>query len=197
MLPEFSLRASFVNLFWDRYEEEVYVQFSIGQSVVHPAHGAGEIVDIEEMELVSGFKKYYVIEFIGKRLTMRVPVKRVEDLGMRKVMSYKRYQKVIKTLRSLPGQLPKNFKERRHKVAEMINSGLPVKIAEAIRELTWRRRESHLTKSDTELLLEGRERLIAEMALAADVELIKASHEVDEALSESVEAKESTIQAAA
>lgn len=173
------------------------MQFSIGQSVVHPAHGAGEIVDIEEMELVSGFKKYYVIEFIGKRLTMRVPMQRVEDLGMREVMSRKRYHKVLKTLRSLPGQLPKNFKERRHTVAGMINSGLPVKLAEAIRELTWRRRESHLTKSDSELLLEGRERLIAEMALATEVELTQARYEIDEALSESIGAKESTIQAAA
>lgn len=166
------------------------MQFSVGQNIVHPAHGAGEIVDIENQELVSGFKKYYVIEFTGKRLTLRVPTRRVEDLGMREVMSRQRSDRVFKTLREIPGQLPQNFKERRHMVADMINSGSPSKLAEAVRELTWRRYNAHLTKSDTELLAEGRERLITEVALAMDADLIEARQHIDDALAEAVQAKE-------
>ncbi len=164
--------------------------FSVGENVVHPSHGAGQIVGIEKQELVSGFHQYYVIEFVGKRLTIRVPERRVADLGMRNVMSSTRYQAVLSTLRSLPGQLPKNFKERRQVVSEMINSGVPKRIAEAVRDLTWRRRAAHLTKSDSELLGEGRERLIAEMSLSKECNIAEARFELDDALSEAVAAKE-------
>ncbi|MCB0113148.1 MAG: CarD family transcriptional regulator [Caldilineaceae bacterium] len=165
------------------------MQFAVGENVVHPSHGAGQIIDIEKQELVSGFHQYYVIEFAGKRLTIRVPERRVKDLGMRNVMSQKRYETVLNTLRSLPGQLPKNFKERRQVVAEMINSGVPKRIAEAVRDLTWRRRAAHLTKADSEQLSEGRERLIAEMSLARECEMAEARLEIDEALSTAVAAK--------
>lgn len=173
------------------------MEFAIGQNIVHPAHGAGEIVDIEEMELVSGFNKYYVIEFIGKRLVMRVPTQRVEELGMREVMSKKRFQRVLKVLRDIEGKLPKNFKERRRMVADLINSGLPAKIAEAVRELTWRRKAAHLTKSDMELLSEGRERLIAEIALAIDTDLSEARQRIDDVLSEAVQSKSAKMEMAA
>ncbi len=169
--------------------------FSIGENIVHPSHGAGQIVGIEKQELVSGFHQYYVIEFVGKRLTIRVPERRVEDLGMRNVMSRVRYQAVLETLRSLPDQLPKNFKERRQAVAEMINSGVPKRIAEAVRDLTWRRRAAHLTKSDSELLGEGRERLIAEMALANECDVTEVRLEIDEALSTAVAAQEERLAA--
>lgn len=164
------------------------MEFAVGQNVVHPAHGAGEIIDIENIELVTGFNKYYVIEFVGKRLTVRIPTKRVADLGIREVMSDSRMDRVLNTLRSLPNQLPQNFKERRHAVEALINSGFPVKIAEAVRELTWRRKSAHLTKADTELLSEGRERLITELALAADIDLPHARQQIDAALAESVQA---------
>lgn len=171
------------------------MQFAIGENVVHPSHGAGQITGIEQQELVSGFHQYYVIEFIGKRLTIRVPERRVKDLGMRNVMSQKRYLAVLETLRSLPGQLPKNFKERRQAVTEMINSGVPKRIAEAVRDLTWRRRTAHLTKSDSELLGEGRERLIAEMALANQSGIVEARLEIDDALSTAVADKAKSVAA--
>lgn len=169
------------------------MQFSVGQNVVHPAHGAGEIVDVEHQELVEGFKHYYVIEFVGKKLTMRIPVRRTDDVGVREVMSKSRFDRVMDTLRAIPGQLPKNFKKRRKKVEEMIQSGYPTTIAEAIRELTWRKRDAHLTKSDTELLSQGRDMLVTEIALATDKELSQVRKEIDQALAEAVQAKRAAL----
>ena len=110
------------------------MKYSIGESVVHPAHGAGEIVKVEEQELVSGFKRYYVIEFLAKRLTMRVPIHKTDDLGIRAVMNGARLEQVFKTLRKLPTELPSNFKQRRQHVENLIRSGYPTKIAEAADE---------------------------------------------------------------
>lgn len=42
--------------------------YAVGQNIIHPAHGAGEVVGIENQELVEGYKKYYVVNFEEKRI---------------------------------------------------------------------------------------------------------------------------------
>jgi CarD family transcriptional regulator len=173
------------------------MQFSIGECIVHPVHGAGEVVNIETRELDSESIECYVIEFKSKRLMLHVPVLRVQELGMRKVMSRKRIESVMQTLSGVPHQLPQNFQERRQKVLAMLNSGVPIQIAEVVRELTWRRTDNKLTQSDQELLVEGRDRLIAEVALATDTSRVEVRRQVDEALAEAVHTgqEESTLAA--
>ncbi|MEZ4657677.1 MAG: hypothetical protein R2911_08905 [Caldilineaceae bacterium] len=69
----------------------------------------------------------------------------------------------------------------------MIFSGAPVKIAEAVRELTWRGHEKNLNISDQKLLEQGREMLIDELCLAIDAEPATVSNTINEALTYSEE----------
>ena len=39
--------------------------FSVGDKVMHPKFGAGQITGEEHRELVDGFKHYYVIKVVG------------------------------------------------------------------------------------------------------------------------------------
>ncbi|MDX1521772.1 MAG: CarD family transcriptional regulator, partial [Anaerolineae bacterium] len=78
------------------------MEFAVGDQVVHPKHGAGEIVGVEQLELVEGFENYYVIEMEEKRLTVRVPFRKMEALNIRPVMSPSRLQKVLNTLHDAP-----------------------------------------------------------------------------------------------
>lgn len=56
-----------------------------------------------------------------------------------------------------------------------------------MRDLTWRRCQSHLTRKDTEYLTRGREWLAAEMALASDGEISEANKAIDAALAAGME----------
>lgn len=165
------------------------MDYTVGQTIVHPAHGAGEIVDIEHQELVEGFKRYYVIHFVDKQLTLRVPFRRTENAGLRQIMSDKKLKQVMATLRDLPEQLPKDFKARRKKLEALVFSGMPIKVAIAVRELTWRSEDKTLNTEDKRLLEHGRELLIQEIALATDNEPLAVQSEIDKALAASVEAK--------
>ncbi len=35
------------------------MEFSVGDTVVHPGHGCGQIVGPERLDLVEGFERYY------------------------------------------------------------------------------------------------------------------------------------------
>jgi CarD family transcriptional regulator len=142
------------------------MDFEVGDHVVHPAHGAGEIVQIEEEELATGFSRYYVVSFPDKRLTVRIPLSRSEELGLREVIGSKRVTEVMQMLNDSPESLPSDFKARRQLLEKWINTGRPVKLAQAVRDLAWRRTEKRLNKADTELFERAHQRLLQEMSLA-------------------------------
>lgn len=165
------------------------MQYSVGQNVVHPTHGTGEIVDITDEELVEGFKNYYVVEFATKKLTLRVPVRKTDDVGMRRVMTKSRLNRVLNRLQDISGQLPKHFRKRRQKVEEMIQSGRPGQIAEAVGELTWRKKEAKLNQTEKQLLSKGKEMLVTEIAMVTDSKIAEAKKRINKVLAEAVKAK--------
>lgn len=166
------------------------MQFSVGDKLMHPQYGPGEITAMENRELMEGFKHYYVIELIMDGSTLYVPMRKMDELGMRPVMSRVKLAQVLATLRSMPRRLSKDFKERQGRIREKLASARPIKLAEAVRDLTGRRRRSRLTKVDKALLNRGRELLAAEMAMVTGTDILYAHETIDAALG-SVIARES------
>ncbi len=165
------------------------MEFSVGDKVVHPHHGPGQITGVEHRELLDGKKRYYVIEIPSMQLTVRVPRHKVDHVGVRPAMSHAKVARVLDTLRSRPGQLPKDHKERQESVWEKIRTSRPILTAEAVRDLTWRSQYAHLTKKDSELLKRGQDYLAAEMALVSDSEVSEASAKIESALAVAMAAR--------
>ena len=160
--------------------------FIIGQSVIHPSHGAGTIVAFQEKELVKGFQRYYVIEFIHNRLTVHVPAPRIEQIGVRPVMPVARIAGVMETLESHPVDLPDEFRLRRNEIDKQIHSGYPKQVAAAVRDLLWRESAKYLTEADKEALAEARALLITELALALDQTWEHTEQSVDDAIAQAI-----------
>ena len=161
------------------------MKLSVGDRVVHPKHGAGKITGIEQLELVEGFENYYVIEIGDNGLVVRVPIRSREELGVRPVMSPSRLDHVLDTLHSAPRRLSTNFKTRQARIKEKLKSNRPVKIAEVIRDLAWRKQECRLSPTDARLLNHGQEILATEIALVTDGEITEARQMIKTALNDS------------
>ena len=48
--------------------------FKIGETVVYPKHGVGEIAKIENMEISNIKTSFYVVKMEQSKLTIRVPL---------------------------------------------------------------------------------------------------------------------------
>ena len=70
-------------------------QFKIGETVVYPKHGVGEVVKIETMEVASIKTNFYVVKMEQSKLTIRVPTDKLEQVGLRKVSSKKTIENVF------------------------------------------------------------------------------------------------------
>jgi CarD family transcriptional regulator len=158
------------------------MEYSVGDKVVHPHRGPGCIVEVERQEFLKEAKRYYVIDIAAQEMTVHIPVRRVDELGLRPAMGRIKINRVLDILRSQPHKLPGDYKERQADVWEKIKTGRPIPTAEAIRDLTWRGRHANLTKKDSELLRRGHDFLAAEMALVLDADLAEVNERIESAL---------------
>lgn len=158
------------------------MEFSVGDTVMYPRHGVGEITDIEHKELVEGFADYYVIDIPKKRMTVRVPIDKTDDLGIRPTMVPAKLDSVFVLLGSEPASLPNDNRKRQDQIRQILGSGVPLEVAEAVRDLVWRREQSHLTKADSDLLAWGEELLTSEIAMITNIDVMEAKQQIQSAL---------------
>ena len=157
------------------------MRLSVGDKVVLPKRGIGQITGLESLDLVEGFERYYVIA-IPDGLTVRIPVRTAAELGLRLVMSRAKLAHVLKELRSSPRPLSEDYRERQEWVRERLATGAPMRIARIVRDLTWHERRAHLTQADTDLLARGRDLLSAEIAVVSGTEAVDARQTINDAL---------------
>jgi CarD family transcriptional regulator len=163
------------------------MEFSIGDQVVHPKHGAGQITGQKQLKLVEGFENYYVIEVGDKGLVVHIPMRKMEELGVRPIMARSKLARVMDTLRDTPYRLSENFKTRQARVKEKLKTGLPLEIAEVVRDLTWRKHHASLSAADARLLDQGLDLLSAEIALVTNKEPRDAHKTISNTLTDAME----------
>jgi len=151
------------------------MRYAVGDKVVHPHHGPGSITGIEHRDLLDGTKGYYVIEVPGRRLTVHMPVRRADRVGVRPAMSQSRFPQVLSMLRGKPHLLSEDYRERQEQVCAEMGTGRVMQLARVVRDLTWHRKIAHLTKPDSDNLRQGLELLAAEMALVSGDDVSDAS----------------------
>jgi CarD family transcriptional regulator len=164
--------------------------FEVGDKVVHPYHGPGIIIRVEQKELMEGQERYYVIEIPDQGLTLHIPEHRMSVTGVRLAMSDKQRRQVLDTLRGKPDQLPDDHKERQEQVWEKLKSGESTQVAETVRDLMWHEQQAHLTKKDTDYLDRARKMLAAEIALVDDCEIAEANRTIETIMADTLDSVE-------
>lgn len=162
------------------------MEFRTGEKVMHRVHGGGEIVGMRDVELVEGYEHYYEIRFPEKELTINLPIRRAEELGLRPVMGESKLQQVLAVLGGLPDRLAQDYKVRQNRVREMLKEGAPMQLACAVRDLTWRGEDGSLTMGDNKLLTQARTILSAEIALVRAIAVAEAQSLIDQTLQRSM-----------
>jgi CarD family transcriptional regulator len=72
--------------------------FKKGEKVIYPMYGAGEIKNIPEQELNGETQEYYKVVLENSDVSVLIPTKNAEKIGMRKPMTKKDMKKLLDTL---------------------------------------------------------------------------------------------------
>jgi CarD family transcriptional regulator len=163
------------------------MQFKVDDVVVHPAHGVGHIVKIEEKRFSEKEARLYYKLVWSKRVVW-IPVEAEATIGLRLVTAEKDLDQYRKLLKSRPAPLPPKHYQRHHELANRLKQSSFQVVCEVVRDLTawgWRK---PLGSADTNLLKKARENLCREWAAAAGVSNTEANKEIDALLQTSQQA---------
>lgn len=141
--------------------------FNVGDFVVHPAHGAGQILEIEHRDAGGKRAAYYVLKILESGTKIMVAVLSADAGGLRPIMSQSEATAVLHVLRTrevATSTMPWN---RRHRLyTEMLKSGSPFEIAKVLRDMGRLSFDKDLSFAERKLLDQAKAMLLHELALA-------------------------------
>ena len=157
--------------------------FKIGDKVVYPMHGAGTIVAIEDKEILGKKHEYYVLLLPINKLKVMIPVKKADEVGVRKIMEISEMEEVLEILSSEEKfKMPTNWNRRYRFNLDKIKSGNLIEIAGVIKSLEKLDSKKSLSTGERKILNEARIIIISEMALVFDKDVDEVVSMVDEAI---------------
>jgi CarD family transcriptional regulator len=141
--------------------------FKVGDKAVYPAHGVGEITDIQERKIGGKERAFFILKIVENGMKIMVPVETAESAGLRPVISRKDAKKVITTLESNEVAVKTQPWNRRYReYMEMLKSGSPLEVAKVLRDLYRLKGDKDLSFGERRLLDTARSLLVTELALA-------------------------------
>ncbi len=143
-------------------------KFRIGQQVVYPSHGVGEVVDIEIQDIADTKLEVYVISFPQDKMTLRVPVSRANSTGLRTLVTKSDINKVYDVLQGKPKRGNKMWSRRAQEYEAKINSGDITSVAEVVRDL-YKNVDNDRSYSERTIYEAALNRLASEIAILDNV----------------------------
>ena len=158
-------------------------EFKIGEVVVYPKHGVGEITKIETMEISNIKTSFYVVKMEQSKLIIRVPLDKRDEVGLRKISSKKIIEEVYTTLRLKPKIRRIMWSRRAQEYETKIFSGDPVKIAEVVRDLFRKSSQAEQSYSERQMFQVAIERLAREVAAVEKTDYFQSTEKIEQILS--------------
>ena len=158
------------------------IEFNIGEIVVYPKHGVGEIVSIENMEISSIKTQFYVVKMEQAKLTIRVPLDKKEEVGLRKISSKKIIEEVFSILKLKPKIRRIMWSRRAQEYDAKIFSGDPIKIGEVVRDLYRKNSQPEQSYSERQMFQVALERLAREVAAVEKNDYFQATEKIETTL---------------
>lgn len=140
------------------------LEFAKDDFVVYPTHGVGQVTGIENHEIAGEKLKLFVISFERERMTLKVPVSKVSESGLRKLSSRKVIDTALKTLKGRVRIKRTMWSRRAQEYDAKINSGDPVAIAEVVRDLHRGEDQPDQSYSERQMYQAALDRLSRELA---------------------------------
>ena len=167
---------------------EVRVKFKKGDTVIYPQHGACKVEAIrkEDPLAIGKVQDYLVLRTVIGDMTLRVPMAKVDEVGVRPPVSPDELEDLVAVLAKADPRVPANWSRRFKNHQEKLKSGDVYQVAEVVRNLAARNRDASLSAAERTMYERARVNLISEIAPALKVSTEAAESYLDDALARGV-----------
>ena len=162
-----------------------YIEFELGDNVVYPHHGAGQVQAKEIKEVFGQRREYLTIKILHNDMTVMVPTENAALAGLRRVIDEETVEKVLNVLRDDVSDMPKNWNRRFKHNRVKIKTGDIYELAEVVRNLALRESEKGLSSGEKQMYTRAKKILASELMYALDKDEEEAEQYLDGLLSRS------------
>jgi CarD family transcriptional regulator len=157
--------------------------YKVGDKIVYPMHGVGNIDAIERKQVLNKRDEFYIITIVNSGMKVMIPVKNADSIGIRSIIQKKEISKVITVLKKTNQITEEDWKLRYQNNIDKIKSGSILKVAEVLRDLYQRGKEKDLSIMERKLYENAYQFVIYEIAFAKNVDVEESGNLVSDALS--------------
>lgn len=162
--------------------------YQIGDKIVYPMHGAGIISAIEEKEILGTVSAYYVLDIPTGNISLMVPVKNAEEIGVREVVSPEVIDELFLYIHRADIAMNDNWNKRYRENMEKIKSGNLFEIGPIYKYLFIKDLEKGLSSGEKKMFVSARQILVSEIILAKNITMEEAQKYLYEQMLSSGEA---------
>ncbi len=142
----------------------------IGDRVVYPMHGAGEITGIEEYDVMGQgqMKSYYVLEMPIGGMRIMLPADNIDKVGLREVSPTDMVDKIEEVLKGDPVKAVGSWNKRFHANLNRLKTGDILEVAAVLRNLALQDRIKKISSGERRLLDTAKQIFLTEMVYVLD-----------------------------
>ncbi len=165
------------------------IDFEIGDNVVYPHHGAGQVLKKEQKDVLGEVREYLTIKILHNDMTVMVPTENAAIAGLRRVIDEETVKRVLGVLQDECSDMPKNWNRRFKHNRDKIKTGDIYELAEVVRNLAIREAEKGLSTGEKQMFTRAKKILASELMYALEMEEEQAEEHLDEMLASSADGK--------
>jgi CarD family transcriptional regulator len=158
------------------------IDFAVGDNVVYPHHGAGQVIKKEQKEILGEVREYLTIKILHNDMTVMVPCENAGKAGLRRVIDEDTVKKVLAVLSDDVSEMPKNWNRRFKHNRDKIKTGDIYELAEVVRNLAIREQDKGLSTGEKQMYTRAKKILASELMYALDKDEEQAEAYLDEIL---------------
>ena len=157
-----------------------------GDTVIYPQHGACVVLNMKRMKAFGKTQDYLILKTVINEMTLSIPVDQISTVGVRPPVSSSELQDLVSVLAKADPRVPANWSRRFKNHQEKLKSGDVYQVAEVVRNLAARDRDSALSAAEKTMYDRARVNLISEIQPALRVTTEEAELYLDRALEKGV-----------
>jgi CarD family transcriptional regulator len=169
------------------------IDFAIGDNVVYPHHGAGQVIKKEEKDILGEKRQYLTIKILHNDMTVMVPCENAGKAGLRRVIDEETVKKVLSVLSDDVSEMPKNWNRRFKHNRDKIKTGDIYELAEVVRNLAIREQDKGLSTGEKQMFTRAKKILASELMYALEMGEEQAEDHLDDLLQRSGEEKLASV----
>ncbi len=156
--------------------------FNPGDFVVYPAHGVGQVTEIQQTAVAGQSLDLIAINFTKDKMMLRIPLGSAQKTGLRQVATPALMDSAIHTLKGKAKVKRAQWSKRSQEYASKINSGDPIAVAEVLRDLYKNPAVAEQTYSERQIYEQAMGRFVAEYAIVHQIDESEASSRLESIL---------------